>query len=51
MPTVELVLMATHTRTILGASIVALMGTFAAWPQKTKPMELRLSGPVDHVDL
>jgi hypothetical protein len=27
------------------------MGTFAAWPQQSNPMELMLSRPVDHIDL
>jgi hypothetical protein len=43
--------MRTEIRAIIGAAVIAVMGTFAAWPQKSNPMDLMLSGPVDHIDL
>ena len=43
--------MTTEIRALLGAAVIALMGIFAAWPQKPNPMDLMLSGPVDHIDL
>jgi hypothetical protein len=43
--------MTTEIRAVLGAVVIALIGTFAAWPQRSNPTELILSGPVDLIDL
>lgn len=43
--------MTTEHRVLLGAVVIAVIGTVAAWPQKSNPAELILAQPVDHTDL